>query len=47
MPITNAYDDLSNKTRGLNLGMSLYLYPYSEYPSREGSGESVYMPRLA
>ena len=38
--------DVSSGARGLNFGLSLYLYPIFVYVSTEVSGESAYMCRL-
>ena len=46
-PPINARADVSSETRGLNFGLSLHLQPCFVYASREGSGESAHMRRLA
>ena len=43
--ITHA--DVSGETRGLNLGLVLYLHQYFAYASSESSSQSVYLCRLA
>ena len=42
----NAHDDTTSRTRGLNFGLSLFLYPYFVYAIREGSGETEHMHSL-
>ena len=47
MPLINAHSDVSSKAGGLNFGLSLLLYQYLVYMSREDSGESAHISRLA
>ena len=47
MLLIKAQAGVSNKARGLNFGIDLYLHPYFVNASSEGSGESAHMRRLA
>ena len=43
----NDHVDITNKTRGLNFGLSLQLHLYFAYGSSKSSGEPVDMHRLS
>ena len=45
--LIKAHADISSKVRDLNFSLSLHLHPNFMYASREGSGKSVHMHRLA
>ena len=45
--ISNAHADTSIKTSCIIFDMSLHLYPYFVYVSKECSGKAVIMPILA
>ena len=45
--VLNPYVAVSSRARDLNFGQNLPLHPYLVYASRDGSGESVYLRRLA
>ena len=47
MPLINSHADISSCDTGLTFGPSLCLYPYIVFASKEGSGESAHMRRLA
>ena len=42
----NAHTDVSSSTGGLNVGLSLHLFLYFVYPSREAAGETMHMCRM-
>ena len=46
-PSLNTHADISNGTRGLMLGLRLYLIPIFVYASSEGSGKSAHLRGLA
>ena len=47
MPPLNAHAGVSISTRGLNIDLILYLHPYFDHASSEGSVESAHMRKHA